>query len=114
VVFADPVAVPPHAREVFEVGVSLLAHELAHSLLAHELAHSIVARRVGARPASRRYKSDGTNAGDTGCHWQCAKNDSGKFDSIITNDSFDGPAYVTVNTLEFVKFSRGCTWELQQ
>ncbi len=45
-------------------------------------------------------------------HWPGPKA-AAALDSIITNDSFDGPAYVAVNTLEFVKFSRGCTWELQ-
>jgi hypothetical protein len=37
----------------------------------------------------------------------------GEFSSIIANDSFDGPSYVTVDEGEFVKFSGGCTWELQ-
>jgi hypothetical protein len=65
---------------------------------------------VGTDLQAGRYKTAGS---DRRCYWERTKDTSGEFNSIIANDSFDGPSYVTVNTGEFVKFSGGCTWELQ-
>ena len=66
---------------------------------------------VGTDLQAGRYKTDGNTA--SSCYWERTKDASGELDSIIANDSFDGPGYVTVNAGEYVKFSRGCTWGLQ-
>ncbi|MET2715078.1 hypothetical protein ABXV03_04950 [Streptomyces harbinensis] len=45
-----------------------------------------------------------------GCYRARNSDASGEFDSIITNDYFEGPGRVTVNEGEYSE-TNGCTWE---
>jgi hypothetical protein len=44
------------------------------------------------------------------CYWSRNKDDSGEFESLITNGTVGGPGSVTVNDGEFVNLSGDCTW----
>jgi hypothetical protein len=67
---------------------------------------------VGVDMAAGRYKT--TSDGSIGiCYWERSKDDSGDFNSIISNDLFRGPGSVTVKNGEFAKLSGGCTWTKQ-
>jgi len=66
---------------------------------------------VGTDIEAGTYKSPGDDTG-IGCYWERAKDDSGDFDSIITNEAFDGPGRVTVKTGEIFKTSGDCEWRL--
>lgn len=44
------------------------------------------------------------------CYWERNANDSGRFEAIIANDNFNGPASVTVRSGEYLKVSGGCLW----
>jgi hypothetical protein len=70
---------------------------------------------VGVDIAAGRYKTAGPggNGALDICYWQRTKDDSGDFDSIISNDLFKGPGSVTVKKGEFVKLTGGCTWTKQ-
>jgi hypothetical protein len=71
--------------------------------------------QVGVDIAAGRYKTAGPG-GDGAfdiCYWQRTKDDSGDFDSIISNDLFKGPGSVTVKNGEFVKLTGGCSWKKQ-
>lgn len=71
--------------------------------------------QVGVDIAAGRYKTAGPggNGALDICYWQRTKDDSGDFDSIISNDLFKGPGSVTVKKGEFVKLTGGCTWTKQ-
>ncbi|MGW5846677.1 hypothetical protein ACWFQ8_01720 [Streptomyces sp. NPDC055254] len=56
------------------------------------------------------YKTDGP-AGSFSCYWERAKDSSGEFDSIITNNNLDGPGRVTLRKGEIFKTSRCQEWQ---
>ncbi len=66
---------------------------------------------VGSDIEAGTYKTPGDSSG-LGCYWERASDDSGDFDSIITNEAFDGPGRVTVNSGEVFKTSGDCEWRL--
>ncbi|QUQ66692.1 hypothetical protein [Kutzneria sp. CA-103260] len=67
---------------------------------------------VGEDIVADRWKTDGpSGASALGmCYWEREKNDSGDFSAIIANDNIKGPASITVNAGEFVKFDGDCSW----
>ncbi|GES34216.1 hypothetical protein AB0G60_16660 [Streptomyces angustmyceticus] len=63
---------------------------------------------VGEDIAAGMYKTAGPDAsGSPLCYWERAKDSSGEMDSIIANDTPQGPARVTVNKGETFK-TNGC------
>ncbi|MFD2396084.1 hypothetical protein ACFSVJ_03130 [Prauserella oleivorans] len=44
------------------------------------------------------------------CYWSRNTDDSGEFESIITNGGLEGPGSVTVNDGEFLELSGDCVW----
>ncbi|MEW1754683.1 hypothetical protein [Streptomyces angustmyceticus] len=63
---------------------------------------------VGEDIAAGMYKTAGPDASDSPlCYWERAKDSSGEMDSIIANDTPQGPARVTVNKGETFK-TNGC------
>jgi hypothetical protein len=62
-----------------------------------------------------RYKTPGSGGSGIldSCYWERAKNDSGEFSSIISNDNLNGPGSITVKSGEFVKSNGGCVWTKQ-
>lgn len=70
---------------------------------------------VGVDMAAGKYKTTGPGADSiTGmCYQQRAKDSSGEFGSIISNDLVQGPGVVTVKDGEVVTFSGGCEWAAQ-
>lgn len=68
---------------------------------------------VGTDIAAGSYKTKGDSDFGVGCYWERAKDDSGEFGSIISNDYADGPSRVTIKTGEYFKASGGCTWDKQ-
>ena len=71
---------------------------------------------VGVDVAAGRYKTPGS--GEPGiwgsCYWERSKNDSGSFDSIISNENLQGPGSVSLKPGEFFKTNGGCQWTKQQ
>lgn len=63
---------------------------------------------VGSDIPAGRYTTDGPASGM--CYWQRTTDDSGEFDSIITNAVVQGPSSVTINAGEFVTFNGSCAW----
>ncbi len=70
---------------------------------------------VGPDIVPGRYKTKGSGReGFFGsCYFQRSRNDSGEFDSIISNDFFQGPGSVTVKKGEFLKLTGDCEWAKQ-
>jgi hypothetical protein len=70
---------------------------------------------VGPDIVPGRYKTQGSGKeGFFGsCYFQRAKNDSGEFSAIISNDFFQGPGSVTVKKGEFLKLTGECVWTKQ-
>ena len=70
---------------------------------------------VGPDIVPGRYKTQGSGReGFFGsCYFQRSRNDSGEFDSIISNDFFQGPGSVTVKKGEFLKLTGDCEWAKQ-
>ena len=64
---------------------------------------------VGVDVAAGRYKTPG----GSWCYWERARNDSGDFGSIISNDNLQGPGTVSNRPGEFFKTSGGCQWTKQ-
>lgn len=67
---------------------------------------------VGVDVQPGRYKTPGPPEGDVIglCYWARQEDDSGAFQSIITNDNLQGPGSVTINAGEFFETSGECTW----
>jgi hypothetical protein len=67
---------------------------------------------VGEDIVAGRWKTDGPagSGAFASCYWERERNDSGDFSAIIANDNISGPASITVNAGEFVKFDGGCHW----
>ncbi|GAA2454108.1 hypothetical protein [Streptomyces macrosporus] len=61
---------------------------------------------VGEDIAPGTYKTEGPED-EWGCYWERAKDSSGEFDSIITNNNLQGPGRVTVAKGEVFK-TNGC------
>ena len=59
-----------------------------------------------------RYRTTGSGGAGVleSCYWERNVNDSGRFDAIISNENFNGPASLTVRSGEFLKVSGGCVW----
>lgn len=70
--------------------------------------------QVGVDVQPGRYKTPGPPADDPMgmCYWSRLKDDSGAFESIITNGLVEGPGSVTINKGEFLELTGGCTWTL--
>jgi hypothetical protein len=70
---------------------------------------------VGVDVVAGRYKTPGS--GEPGiwgaCYWERAKNDSGDFSSIISNENLQGPGTVALKPGEFFKTNGGCNWTKQ-
>ncbi|TPQ24016.1 hypothetical protein FGD71_001080 [Streptomyces sporangiiformans] len=56
------------------------------------------------------YKSAGPED-EFGCYWERAKDASGEFGSIITNNNLQGPGRVTLNQGEYFKTNRCQEWK---
>lgn len=66
----------------------------------------------GEIPAGRLKTSGPTSSSVVdSCYWERARDDSGEFRSIITNDNISGPGSVTVKKGEFLKLSGSCVWK---
>jgi hypothetical protein len=67
---------------------------------------------VGEDVVAGRWKTDGPAGSGAlaSCYWERERNDSGDFSAILANDNISGPASITVNPGEFVKFDGGCAW----
>jgi hypothetical protein len=70
---------------------------------------------VGTDIPAGTWKTDGPSSSDIldSCYVERAKDDSGEFDSIISNDNLTGPSRITPKKGETLKLSGGCTWKLQ-
>lgn len=68
--------------------------------------------QVGIDVQAGQYKTAGPPADAIvpNCYWSRNKDDSGEFDSVISNGNVQGPGSVTVNDGEFVELSGDCTW----
>lgn len=67
--------------------------------------------QVGVDTPPGRYVTDGPEPGDlAGCYWERTRDDSGEFDSIITNGTPMGKASVTVKEGEFFNVDGSCMW----
>jgi len=62
--------------------------------------------QVGTDVVPGRYKTPGASY----CYWARLKDDSGNFESIITNGSLNGPGSLTINVGEFIELSGDCIW----
>ncbi|WP_228031591.1 hypothetical protein, partial [Streptomyces phyllanthi] len=65
---------------------------------------------VGEDIKAGTYKTAGPE-GEFGCYWERAKDASGEFDSIITNNNLQGPGRVTLNNGEYFKTNRCQEWK---
>jgi len=65
--------------------------------------------QVGVDVQPGRYKTPGPPA-DSSCYWSRRTDDSGSFESIITNGNIEGPGSLTVNNKEFVELAGDCEW----
>lgn len=70
---------------------------------------------VGVDIAAGRYKTPGSGGSGImeSCYWERAKNDSGDFGSIISNENLQGPGTVSLKAGEFFKTNGGCNWTKQ-
>lgn len=68
--------------------------------------------QVGVDVQAGRYKTPGPPADDLVglCYWARLKDDTGDFESIISNGNVQGPGSVTVKKGEFVELTGACTW----
>lgn len=67
--------------------------------------------QVGADIEPGRYRTDGPAPGGLGfCYWSRNTDDSGEFESIISNGALEGPGSVTVGDGEFLELSGDCVW----
>ncbi|MEV8087218.1 hypothetical protein [Streptomyces nigra] len=65
---------------------------------------------VGEDIKAGTYKTAGPDGG-FGCYWERAKDSSGEFGSIISNNNLNGPGRVTLNKGEYFKTNRCQKWE---
>ncbi|MEV6662025.1 hypothetical protein [Streptomyces nigra] len=65
---------------------------------------------VGEDIKAGTYKTAGPEGG-FGCYWERAKDSSGEFGSIISNNNLNGPGRVTLNKGEYFKTNRCQKWE---
>jgi uncharacterized protein YceK len=71
---------------------------------------------VGVDMPAGKYKTAGPDENDVfkNCYWARKKNDSGEFDSIISNDNLGGPGVVTIKKGEIFE-TNGCqVWVLSK
>ncbi|MBB3664068.1 hypothetical protein FB384_002972 [Prauserella sediminis] len=67
--------------------------------------------QVGVDTPPGRYVTDGPDPGDLmGCYWERTRDDSGEFESVITNGTPMGKASVTVEEGEFFNVDGSCMW----
>ncbi|GAA1216619.1 hypothetical protein [Prauserella alba] len=67
--------------------------------------------QVGVDTPPGRYVTDGPEPGDlAGCYWERTRDDSGEFESVITNGTPMGKASVTVEEGEFFNVDGSCMW----
>ncbi|MBB3052394.1 hypothetical protein FHS23_003428 [Prauserella isguenensis] len=67
--------------------------------------------QVGVDAPPGRYVTDGPTPDDPmGCYWERTSDDSGEFDSLITNGMPMGKASVTVEEGEFFSVEGSCVW----
>jgi hypothetical protein len=68
--------------------------------------------QVGVDVLAGQYKTPGPPEGAVidMCYWARQKDDSGEFESLITNGTLQGPGSVTINDGEFVELTGDCTW----
>lgn len=67
--------------------------------------------QVGVDTPPGRYVTDGPEPGDVaGCYWERTRDDSGEFDSLITNGTPMGKASVTIKEGEFFNVDGSCVW----
>lgn len=68
---------------------------------------------VGSDIAAGQYKTAGPPAGDAMgmCYWARSKDDTGDFNSLITNGTVEGPGSLTVNDGEYLELQGECEWK---